>query len=311
MKDTTSLPPVSLALFAYRQERYIRAAVESVLAQDHAPLQILLSDDCSPDRTFEIMQEVVAAYDGPHEVVLNRNPRNLGLAAHVNAILKRCRGEIIVLAAGDDISLPTRVRDTVAGFAADPDLVMLSLCQSLIDQDGHMLRPAERRSEEIDLQGFLADTAPHPSGAARGMRRQVFDVFGDLNPACPTEDTTFLFRALLLGKLRILPQEGIAYRAHDLSLSAPASRATMLLQNIQAQYLADLDRARARSLVSEPAFADIRSALERKFARRKVNDMLRYGADGRLRKLSAALFQGDFPLRRRVRLVRLALSRRR
>ena len=79
--SNTERPLVTFALFAYNQERFIREAVEGALSQDYSPLQIILSDDCSIDRTYEIMREMAAAYEGSHEIVLNRNEENLGLAA--------------------------------------------------------------------------------------------------------------------------------------------------------------------------------------------------------------------------------------
>src|ERR1017187_4006697 len=101
-------PVVSFVLLAYKQEQFIREAVEGALAQTYSPLEIILSDDCSPDRTFEIMQEMAAAYRGPHKIILNRNPKNLGIGAHVNRGMELAKGEWIVVAAGDDISLPER-----------------------------------------------------------------------------------------------------------------------------------------------------------------------------------------------------------
>ena len=91
MTDTTDRPLVSFAVIAYNQERFIREAIEGAFAQTYEPLEIILSDDCSPDRTFDIMQEMAAAYDGPHKVVLNRNEPNLGLVPHVNRILEFVR----------------------------------------------------------------------------------------------------------------------------------------------------------------------------------------------------------------------------
>ena len=57
----------------------MRAAIEGAFAQTYQPLEILLSDDCSPDGTYRVMQEMAAAYAGPHRVILNRNPKNLGI----------------------------------------------------------------------------------------------------------------------------------------------------------------------------------------------------------------------------------------
>ena len=101
-------PLVTFAVFAYNQEKYIREAVEGAFSQTYEPLEIILSDDCSTDRTFEIMQEMAAAYDGPHEVRVRRNDINLGTAAHFSTVAALINGDALVAAAGDDISKPER-----------------------------------------------------------------------------------------------------------------------------------------------------------------------------------------------------------
>src|SRR5215210_7890630 len=100
-------PLVTFMIFAYNQEQFIREAVRGALAQTYAPLELIFSDDCSHDRTFEIIEEEVANYDGPHKIVLNRNKENLGTGGHVNRVMELAKGELIVAAAGDDISLPS------------------------------------------------------------------------------------------------------------------------------------------------------------------------------------------------------------
>ena len=57
-KEKYDRPLVTFALFAYNQEQYIREAIEGAFAQTYQPLEIILSDDCSTDRTFEIMREM-------------------------------------------------------------------------------------------------------------------------------------------------------------------------------------------------------------------------------------------------------------
>jgi len=76
-------PLVTFALFAYNQEKYIREAVDVAFSQTYQPLEIILSDDCSSDRTFEIMQEMAAAYVGPHDVRVRQSEVNRGLIDHV------------------------------------------------------------------------------------------------------------------------------------------------------------------------------------------------------------------------------------
>jgi glycosyltransferase involved in cell wall biosynthesis len=55
--DRSDAPLVTLVLFAYNQEKFIRQAMEGAFAQTYQPLEIIVSDDSSPDGTFAIMSE--------------------------------------------------------------------------------------------------------------------------------------------------------------------------------------------------------------------------------------------------------------
>lgn len=101
-------PLISFALFGHNQSEFIREAIESALSQTYSPLEIVFCDDCSSDNTFEIMSEMVRTYQGPHTVGVRRNQENLGLGRSINRVMEICRGELVVVAAGDDVSVPER-----------------------------------------------------------------------------------------------------------------------------------------------------------------------------------------------------------
>src|SRR5882724_4061797 len=105
-------PLLTFAIASFNQERFIREAVEGALAQTYDPLEVVLSDDCSADSTFEIMRRMAADYRGPHRIILNQNPVRRSLGGHINKIVEVSRGEMIIGAAGDDISLPGRAART-------------------------------------------------------------------------------------------------------------------------------------------------------------------------------------------------------
>src|SRR5262245_29481692 len=113
MVDDVRRPLVTFYLMAYNQARFVRQAVEAALAQTYSPLQIVVSDDCSTDGTFEIIVEAVRDYSGPHELVLNRNDRNLGISEHVNRITRLARGDLLIASDGDDVSSPIRTERCV------------------------------------------------------------------------------------------------------------------------------------------------------------------------------------------------------
>ena len=131
MTETTNRPLVTFALFAYNQEQYIREAVEGAFSQTYEPLEIILSDDCSSDRTFEIMKEMAAAYEGPHEVQIRQSAVNAGILAHVLRVSREASGDYIIVAAGDDISQPKRT-EIIAEAASRNELYPHSPSSPLI-----------------------------------------------------------------------------------------------------------------------------------------------------------------------------------
>src|SRR5262245_21858758 len=110
MSESDCKPLLTFAVVAFNTERFIEAAIEGAFAQTYTPLEIILSDDCSEDGTFEIMRKKAGAYRGPHRVILNRNPVRRSIAGHINRVVELSRGALIVGSAGDDVSLPERTQ---------------------------------------------------------------------------------------------------------------------------------------------------------------------------------------------------------
>jgi glycosyltransferase involved in cell wall biosynthesis len=212
-------PAVTILLLCHKDERFIRAALESAFAQT-VPCEILVSNDCSGDRTFEIAQEMVAQYRGPHRVSVRCNERNLGVAAHVNATVPLASGEIIVMMAGDDIAYPHRVAETLRTFARDPNVMILGSDFDGIDEEGrpHALR-FRQRPDAFSLGAYVrAGHLIGLLGATIAFRREVFDRFGPI--VGPIEDNALSLRGALLGTCLQLPDKLIQYRQHAGSVSA-------------------------------------------------------------------------------------------
>ena len=196
--DAARGPLVSMLLIAYEQQATIGRAVRSALAQTYSPLEIVISDDASSDATFAAIQAEVADYDGPHRVVLNRNPQNLGIGAHLSHLVGMSSGELLVVAAGDDVSLPQRCDVVVQAWLAHgrgPDLIASALFDM---DDGGGLHAAIVPS---DLQRYrtvadwLADP-PFVVGAAQAWTRRLFERFGPLPSGVVAEDLIMVFRAI-------------------------------------------------------------------------------------------------------------------
>lgn len=204
-------------MLAYRQEHFVHAAIEGALAQDYPNLEILLSDDASPDGTFAAMQDAVRKYQGPHWVEATQTPRNLGLIEHLRSVLRRAQGELLVFAAGDDISAPRRVSTLVdAWLTAGGGTALLYSNYRFLDGDGQILAessPFIRRKPPSFVEACRGDLDVH--GATTAVTPSVFNAFPPVASDVIYEDRVFPFRALLLGgKVIYVDDTLVDYRAH-------------------------------------------------------------------------------------------------
>lgn len=285
-------PLVTFALFAYNQETYIREAVEGAFSQTYEPLEILLSDDCSSDRTFEIMQEMAAAYDGPHEVKLMRNPKNMGVAAHFSHLINLSSGEFFVVAAGDDISMPERVNNLVNCWRLDRTLSFIDSGVETIDESGNRVEPAGCvLAGKLMLADYINSPPLGIHGATRGYRKDNQQFFGDLSPGCPTEDTPSILRALMTGEGLLIRSKLIKYRIHSKNLSSESSLLRMNIDEIFEQYKRDLDTAVAAKIVNQKDKDSVQQWIDRTRTVRFINQRLR-NRDISLPEILALILKG-------------------
>ena len=208
-------------LITYNQEDYVREAIEGAFSQTYRPLEIVISDDCSTDGTFRIIEEMAANYAGPHKLVVNRNCENLGLIGHINRITSLSSGELIVYGAGDDISLPHRTEKLVERYLASGRRV--SLIHSsvyLIDISGNRVgtRLPPVISGSMDL-GEMAVSGALIIGATTSFTRKIEETFGPIQHRKCIEDLVMGFRSALTGGLQYIPEPLILYR-HESGITA-------------------------------------------------------------------------------------------
>jgi len=182
-EPTSDRPLVTFALFAYNQEEFIRDAVQAALSQTYTPLEIILSDDFSPDTTFSIMQEMAAAYDGPHRVIARRNPLNMGTAMHVQAVANEMLGEFMVVAAGDDISRNDRVERLIDAWDEDgrKAVVLHSWTQELYEGEENPRDIVKfKADEELNLSWHLKTHKGAILAPTAAYRKSLFEDFAPL-----------------------------------------------------------------------------------------------------------------------------------
>lgn len=273
-------PLVTFALFAYNQEKYIREAVESALAQDYTNLEILISDDHSDDATFEIAKACVAGYRGSHRIELIRNEVNLGWAGHLNTILERARGDYVCWAAGDDVSSHDKVSMLVAPMLACRDVVGVHSFVNEIDPDGRFISIRKPDIPElIDSPKQVVDEELQIISQSHMFRRSVWEKFGPVDESVTNEGAVMAFREACCGKVLLVPLPLTNYRVgvgvstqrgrtlDELAISEPVK---------YARWWATGFRQISRDLIKYPAGPELVSTVKRKVgffeARLRINE---------------------------------------
>lgn len=214
-------PLASILLLTYNQEPFVRDALRGVFDQTYKPLEIVVSDDCSKDRTYEIVRQETSAYSGPHKILLNRNERNLGLAGNFNRAVELSSGEFLVAHAGDDISLAQRTARLVECWMnkdAPVDLVCSYFEEISVDGT-----PTGFVKEAV---AFFPDTSqPVPkwrcgaTGACAGYSRKLFEKYGPMDEHVLSEDWVLPFRAWLENGVAVIREPLLLHRTHNSSIS--------------------------------------------------------------------------------------------
>lgn len=215
-----SAPLVSALVTTFNHEAYIADAIESLLGQTYPAVEIIVVDDGSQDRTFDI-----ACRYRERGVKVLRGPQK-GPSHAMNLAMSEGAGEVFLLQSGDDLSYPFRAEVQVHALA---DIDLHAGLPILIDGEG-LTRP--------DTE-FPALFRPCPDGmpslfaslyqdgnflcaSSVAMRRTVWEKLGGFNPGLlQLQDYDYWLRAVVDGLiLSVTTQRLIKYRIHGTNLSS-------------------------------------------------------------------------------------------
>lgn len=94
---------ISVVMATYNGEKYLRAQMDSIRTQTKQPDEVIICDDCSSDRTIEILRDYIKSYDLQNTWKLVLNSRNIGYANNFKKGLDLAKGEFIYFSDQDDI----------------------------------------------------------------------------------------------------------------------------------------------------------------------------------------------------------------
>lgn len=128
MTTGAARPRVTVGIPFFDEERYLAAAIRSILAQTVADIEILLVDDGSRDRSLEIAR----SFDDPRITVISDGVRRR-LPTRLNEIASRARSDLVARMDADDVAHPTRLARELEVLARDRSVDAVGTWIGLVD----------------------------------------------------------------------------------------------------------------------------------------------------------------------------------
>jgi glycosyltransferase involved in cell wall biosynthesis len=204
-------PKISVLMPVYNAEAFITVAVHSILGQTWQDLELIAVDDCSTDKSFEILTELAKSDD---RLKVFRNEINQGAYPTRNRALSLASGDFITVHDSDDWSHPQMLEIQMGAMMSSPRLKITCSFMGRVRSDlSFILRPQRNNLEYV-----------HRSYPSLLIRRSDLDVLGEWDAVSANADDELLQRARLLwGHNRIkdvMPQVPMSlFLVHEQSLT--------------------------------------------------------------------------------------------
>ena len=228
---------ISVAFSAYNHERYIEETIRSIIAQTYQNIELLVIDDGSTDRTFEILQSLKRECERRFVRVVFETQENKGTCVNQNKIIDIAKGKYLYWTASDDMLKPRAIEVLHTFLSENPDYVLVVGDNEIIDADSKRIYWGEKRkivgenealyktfgenlhlnepdNRHVDFGSYesLLKGNYIPNGFLISRSAQI--TVGKYNPDILLEDWYMNLQLSKQGKFKYIPEILYSYRWH-------------------------------------------------------------------------------------------------
>lgn len=249
---------ISVSMATYNGEQFIGEQLSSLAAQTRLPDELVITDDCSTDRTLEIVKEFASRARFP--VTVSRNPRNLGFRETFYRSAMATQGDWIAFCDQDDVWMPNKLEalDGVVQRSA-PSLTLIAHSAAVVDERltpsgitwPHFRSRTLRRGTRFPIwwncPGFALAVRSDLLPAIREMSLDSLESHGLSRLEQSSHDIWATAVAQAVGDSILLPEPLVLYRRHTRSTSSVARVGGASREGIRKSYQLNFRIARAFS----------------------------------------------------------------
>ena len=215
-------PKISVVMATFNGERYVKEQIESILAQTIQPDEIIICDDCSNDKTVQIVKLILDRENILYKLI--QHEENKGVLESFYDALRESTGDIIFFSDQDDVWKKNKIEQIYPQFAEKS--TNLVFCDAdVVDCDlkptGKTLWqtikfvPSKCNNKFIYITGIRELLKRnYVTGMCMAIRKKLLDDLDQLSPYM-LHDEYFAWKALSSGKIVAINASYILYRQHD------------------------------------------------------------------------------------------------
>lgn len=204
-------PRVSIVLPVYNGERYLKQAIDSIIAQTFQAWELIIVNDCSTDTTDAIIANFTQVDE---RIRVHNNTENLKLPRSLNVGFELARGEYYTWTSDDNILMPNMLERLVTELDSDKECGLVYSNERIIDESGNIVEDSvyDDRNINRSLSGY---------GASFLYRADVAERVGAYDPGLfLAEDYDYWLRMYVETRVKYVPEVLYLYRCHSGNLTA-------------------------------------------------------------------------------------------
>lgn len=145
---------VSVIIPVYKVEMFIETTISSVLSQTYPDFEIVVVDDCSPDRSLEIVQRMQKEYS---QIRIHSLAQNSGVAVARNAAMDLARGQYVAFLDGDDAWFPEKLEKQITLLHEKAGSFSFTAIE-MIDEKGTVVKDKRKIVPAVNYKYLLHNT---------------------------------------------------------------------------------------------------------------------------------------------------------
>lgn len=249
-------PLVSVLVPAYNHENFVERCLDSVLEEPYPAKEIVIIDDGSTDATAQRIAAWIARHGDEVPVEYVRR-ENKGIAATLNELAARARGDFLRLGSSDDYLLPGGIEAQVSYLLAHPGKWAVIGDSLVVDRNGRPLHDSAMRDlHHADKRLYQTDdgirraviTQWAVGGPVTLVRRRALERVAGWNEGLRFDDWDFFLRLCAHDAIGFIDRHVCAYRIHGTNVSRTRDIRTRIHNLIEARDVA----IRRMSMFDEP-----------------------------------------------------------